>query len=71
MKNNTLTISVNLVNNSSFDLFKDDKPETVLSEYLYPDSGAPISSYNITGKTDDGKYFKLCITNSTIDITID
>ena len=71
MKNNSLTISVHLVNDSSIDLFTEETPNKVLSEYLYPESGAPIQTYSIKGVTNEGKNFVLSLSKTSIDLFID
>ena len=66
MKNNTISVRAYIVNGQVNDILDNDTPKTAIDEYLFPDSGAPVSTLEITVKTNEGQTISLSLSKDKI-----
>ena len=71
MTNNTISVTVNLINGDQGNVLENVSPKEAINEYFYPDSGPPVTFFTITAKTNDGKTVTLCLSENKISATIE
>jgi hypothetical protein len=71
MTNNTISVTVNLINGTAADVLENVSPKVAINQYFYPDSGAPVTFLTIKAKTNDGKTVTLSLSETNISATIE